>query len=118
MDFIKKNVNSLIDLGFGSAVPGLRDSVKNLVNNVTTSDSDQKAKIQSMIDADRAQQQKITDLATQKSMEAEQKRPQGRMRRQAAVVDAGGYKGYEKGGKVSSASKRADGCAIRGKTRA
>jgi hypothetical protein len=26
--------------------------------------------------------------------------------------------GYAKGGKVSSASKRADGCAIRGKTRA
>jgi hypothetical protein len=26
--------------------------------------------------------------------------------------------GYQKGGKVSSASKRADGCAIRGKTRA
>jgi hypothetical protein len=30
-------------------------------------------------------------------------------------TDPGGYK---KGGKVSSASKRADGCAIRGKTRA
>jgi hypothetical protein len=28
-----------------------------------------------------------------------------------------GYKGYKKGGKVSSASKRADGCAIRGKTK-
>jgi hypothetical protein len=27
-------------------------------------------------------------------------------------------KGMKKGGKVSSASKRADGCAIRGKTRA
>ena len=27
-------------------------------------------------------------------------------------------KGYKKGGKVSSASKRADGCAVRGKTRA
>lgn len=26
--------------------------------------------------------------------------------------------GYKKGGKVSSASKRADGCAIRGKTKA
>ena len=29
----------------------------------------------------------------------------------------GGYKGYAKGGKVSSASKRADGCAIKGKTK-
>jgi hypothetical protein len=29
----------------------------------------------------------------------------------------GGYKGYAKGGKVSSASKRADGCVIKGKTK-
>jgi rubrerythrin len=28
------------------------------------------------------------------------------------------YAGYKSGGKVSSASKRADGCAIRGKTKA
>ena len=28
-----------------------------------------------------------------------------------------GQKGYAKGGSVSSASKRADGCAIKGKTR-
>jgi len=27
------------------------------------------------------------------------------------------YAGYKKGGKVSSASKRADGCAVRGKTK-
>jgi len=29
-----------------------------------------------------------------------------------------GYSGYKKGGKVKSASARADGCAIRGKTKA
>lgn len=29
-----------------------------------------------------------------------------------------GYKSYKKGGKVKSASARADGCAIRGKTKA
>jgi hypothetical protein len=29
----------------------------------------------------------------------------------------GGYKGYAKGGSVSSASKRADGCAVKGKTK-
>jgi len=27
------------------------------------------------------------------------------------------YAGYKKGGKVGSASKRADGCAVRGKTK-
>lgn len=30
---------------------------------------------------------------------------------------AASYSGYKKGGKVSSASKRADGCAMRGKTK-
>jgi hypothetical protein len=109
MNFIKNGVDNLMGLGFGAAVPGLRDSIKNMVSNVTTSDSDQKAKIQAVIDADRAEQQK---------MMAAQNRPQGRMQRQGAVADDGGYKGYKKGGKVSSASKRADGCAIRGKTRA
>jgi hypothetical protein len=35
-----------------------------------------------------------------------------------AVDTMGNVTGMKKGGKVSSASKRADGCAIRGKTRA
>jgi hypothetical protein len=41
-------------------------------------------------------------------------------RREAEAVAAGVpvQPGMKKGGKVSSASKRADGCAIRGKTRA
>jgi len=109
MSFIEKNLDSLIGLGFGSAVPGLRDSVKNIVSNVTATDSDQKAKIQAVIDADRAEQQKLMSA---------QNRPQGRMQRKNSAADEGGYKSYKKGGKVSSASKRADGCAIRGKTRA
>jgi hypothetical protein len=107
MDFIKHGVDNLMGMGLGAAVPGLRDSVKNIIGNVTSSDADQKAKIQAVIDADRAEQQK---------MMMAQSRPQGRVMRQNAVDD-GGYKGYKKGGKVSSASKRADGCAIKGKTR-
>jgi hypothetical protein len=38
----------------------------------------------------------------------------GRKTKEQAEMEAG----MKKGGKVSSASKRADGCAIRGKTRA
>jgi hypothetical protein len=34
------------------------------------------------------------------------------------ALEAGKAKGYKKGGKVKSASERADGCCIRGKTRA
>lgn len=36
---------------------------------------------------------------------------------QAKINKAIGYGGYKKGGKVGSASKRADGCAMRGKTK-
>jgi hypothetical protein len=108
MDFIKNGMQNLKGIGFGAAVPGLRDQLFNAVNNVTASDSDQKAKIQNVIDEDRAEQKKLRQ---------EQPRLQGRNMRQNAVSDAGGYKGYKKGGKVSSASKRADGCCIKGKTK-
>lgn len=37
---------------------------------------------------------------------------------QAKINKATDYSGYKKGGSVSSASKRADGCAVRGKTKA
>ena len=106
----KPAIDKLIQLspiGDLGGIPGALDSVKNIVGNITSSDADQKAKIQAVIDADRAEQQK---------MMAAQTRPQGRRMRQNAADD-GGYKGYKKGGKVSSASKRADGCAISGKTR-
>jgi hypothetical protein len=39
-------------------------------------------------------------------------------RQKEEMVDDGGSGAFKRGGKVSSASRRADGCAIRGKTRA
>jgi len=45
----------------------------------------------------------------------EKSREEGRSPRSATMLESLGLK---KGGKVSSASKRADGCCIRGKTRA
>ena len=114
MDFIKNGVDNLMGLGLGAAVPGLRDSVKNIVGNLTSSDDDQTAKIQAVIDANRAEEDKMTSAI---------RRSQGRMMRQNPAADDGGYKSYKKGGKVkksvkvSSASKRADGCAIKGKTK-
>jgi hypothetical protein len=44
--------------------------------------------------------------------------PLAKFKRQKSSDVAYNDAGYKKGGKVSSASKRADGCAIRGKTRA
>ena len=42
---------------------------------------------------------------------------QYRPRQSEPTGGVGGYKSYKKGGKVSSASKRADGIAVKGKTR-
>jgi len=58
----------------------------------------------------------VKEYDKQKDKDAEEKR---RMEEQAAVEQAAAQGGMKKGGKVklSSASKRADGCATRGKTR-
>jgi hypothetical protein len=83
MDFIKDGVNNLKAIGFGAAVPGLRDKLMNMIN------PDEEAKKEEMR---RLAQEEI----------AAGKKPAVPMK---------------KGGKVSSASKRADGIAIRGRTR-
>jgi hypothetical protein len=47
-----------------------------------------------------------------------QEKDEEKARREMAAIQAGKTPGMKKGGSVSSASKRADGCCIRGKTRA
>jgi hypothetical protein len=84
MDFVKDGIANLKSIGFGAAVPGLRDKLMNIIS------PDEAAK-------------------------------EEEMRRLAKEEIAAGRTPsvpMKKGGKVSSASKRADGCAIRGKTRA
>ena len=85
MDILKNGMQNLKSIGFGAAVPGLRDQIFNAVDNVTASDEDQKKRIRSVL-------------------EEEDKK------RKAAS-------GMKTGGKVSSASKRADGCCVKGKTK-
>jgi hypothetical protein len=85
MDILKSGMQNLKSIGFGAAVPGLRDQIFNAVDNVTASDEDQKKRIRSVLE------------------EEDKKRKTA--------------SGMKKGGKVSSASKRADGCAIKGKTK-
>ena len=63
---------------------------------------------------------KLNDIAlgvyTRGSGASSEAGPQGDIARR--IAEASGLKsGMKKGGKVSSASKRADGCAIKGKTR-
>jgi hypothetical protein len=82
MDFLKQGAENLKSLGFGAAVPELRDRILNVVS------------------PDNSSQEEIVRKVLQ---EEEQKRKK--------------ITGMKKGGKVSSASKRADGCAIKGKTR-
>jgi hypothetical protein len=85
MDLIKDGINNLKAIGFGAAVPGLRDK---LVNMIDPDEDAKKAEMRRMVEEEMGKNQK--PVAT----------------------------GMKKGGKVSSASKRADGIAIRGKTRA
>lgn len=85
MDFIKDGIDNLKSIGFGAALPGLRDKLVNMIN------PDEDAKKEEMR---RIAQEEITNG----------KKP-------ATAT------GMKKGGKVSSASKRADGCAVKGKTK-
>ena len=88
-------MENLKNIGFGAAVPGLRDKLFNAVDNVTSNNN-------------KAQDDKI------KALEAEV--AAGKKTQQQAAMEARST-GMKKGGKVSSASKRADGCAVRGKTK-
>ncbi len=53
-----------------------------------------------------------------RSLKKDEEEEKRRMEEQAAAEQAAAAQGMKKGGKVKSASARADGCAIRGKTRA
>ena len=90
MDFLKQGVQNLKSLGVGAAIPEIRDRVFNVVTGEDT----------------KTQNDRI------KALEAEV--ATGRKTKEQAKAEMG----MKKGGKISSASKRADGCAIRGKTRA
>lgn len=96
MDLVKQQGNVIKQLGSLQAIPGVSNAINSFVDNVTGETS-------------KSQDDKI------KALEAEV--AAGRKTQQQAQMEAKGT-GMKKGGKVSSASKRADGIAIRGKTRA
>jgi hypothetical protein len=60
----------------------------------------------------------IGNIAANKLEDREEKKRREAEMAAAGAAPAPGTPTMKKGGKVSSASKRADGCAIRGKTRA
>jgi hypothetical protein len=93
MDLIKQQGNVIKQIGSGLVAPGISDTINSFVDNVTGETS-------------KSQDEKI------KALEAEV--AAGRKTKQQAQAEVG----MKKGGKVSSASKRADGIAIRGRTRA
>jgi hypothetical protein len=93
MNIIKNQGNILKQVGSASIIPGVSDAINSFVDNVTG-------------EAGKSKDEKIKELEAQVAA--------GKKTQQQAQMEAG----MKKGGKVSSASKRADGCAIRGKTRA
>jgi hypothetical protein len=96
MDFLKHQGDVLKTLGSLQIIPGTSKAINSFVDNVTGETS-------------KVQNEKI------KALEAEV--AAGKKTQQQAAMEARNT-GMKKGGKVTSASKRADGCAIRGKTRA
>ena len=92
MNYVKHLGNVAKTIGGASIVPGVSDAVNSFVDNVTGETS-------------KSQDEKI------KALEAEV--AAGRKTKQQAQAEVG----MKKGGKVSSASKRADGIATKGKTR-
>ena len=89
MDLLKQGAENLKSIGFGAAMPEMRDRVLGVISGSTNKDQDEKIK----------------------ALEAEV--AAGRKTKEQAKTEMG----MKKGGKVSSASKRADGCCIKGKTK-
>ena len=92
MDLIKQQGNVIKQVGSLQAIPGVSDAINRVVDTVTG-------------DAGKSQDEKIAALEAEVAA--------GRKTKQQAQAEAG----MKKGGKVSSASKRADGIAVKGKTR-
>ena len=93
MSIIDMGVKNLKAIGFGAALPAERDRLFSMVTGSGDKERDEKIK----------------------ALEAEV--AAGRKSKAQAEMEAKSTT-MRKGGKVSSASKRADGIAIRGKTRA
>jgi hypothetical protein len=72
------------------------------------------AKERAMLQAQQAQQ---AEAAKKQEMTAKVRRSRPQQSDAGSTGGMGGYKSYAKGGSVSSASKRADGCAVKGKTK-
>jgi hypothetical protein len=94
---MKHQTDMIKQIGSSSIIPGVSDSINSFVDNATGETS-------------KKQDEKI------KALEAEV--AAGRKTKEQAQMEAQAETKMKKGGKVSSASKRADGIAIRGKTRA
>jgi hypothetical protein len=96
MGYLKDQGNLVKQVGSSSIIPGASDSINSFVDNVTGETS-------------KKQDEKIAALEAEVAA--------GRKTKAEAEMEAKAP-AMKKGGKVSSASKRADGCCIRGKTRA
>jgi len=92
--------------------------MKSYDEEMKTSDGTKKvadAKLKNFLKANPVGETELSDIS--KSDAAKGLRNYGRMYKQGLGMKPSTDYEYKKGGKVSSASKRADGCAIKGKTK-
>ncbi len=99
MSYVKHLGNVAKTIAGATIIPGVSDAVNKFVDSATGETSKKQDEKIASLEAEVAAGRKTREQA---QMEATQKANQS----------------MKAGGKVSSASKRADGCAIRGKTRA
>jgi hypothetical protein len=96
MSYTKQLGDVTKQLGSASIIPGVSDSINKFVDDVTGETS-------------KTKDEKIKELEAEVAA--------GRKTKEQAETEIKSS-GMKKGGKVKSASARADGCCIRGKTRA
>jgi hypothetical protein len=92
--------------------------MKSYDEEMKTSDGTKKvadAKLKNLLKANPVGETELSDIS--ESGAAKGLRNYGRMYKQGLGMKPSTDYEYKKGGKVSSASKRADGCAIKGKTK-
>lgn len=140
MDILKQGAQNLKSLGFGALVPDLRDRVLNVVTGEVTKTQDDRIKA---LEAEVAAGRKTREQAkAEMGMKAggkvssklknagfydkdkttsERKKIVSKVttkpQRLGMVEKMFSAKKMKSGGAVSSASKRADGCAVKGKTK-
>ena len=122
MGFKLGDISPVVGMVTGEGMTGnlIRQGVGGILPQMIAKDA-YDSKQQSIANKTQEDEKNAQAAAQENAMVANQKKAEQAKNYVSRARETGGleeYKSYKKGGKVKSASKRADGIAIRGKTRA